>query len=216
MARRLRVDFAGAIQHVTARGVARSAIYLAEIERRSFLTTLAETLARQDWTLIAYCLMGNHYHLLLRTEKANLAVGMKYLNACHAQRFNGWHDRPGHLFGGRYWSTVVEDESHLIEAGRYIALNPVRARLCREPERWRWSSYRATIGLDRSPSYLDPATLLAPFGPTPERAQRAFRAYVDDAIAAEAGCKGNMKGSDPRSAQTPGPLASAAPVSRPT
>jgi REP element-mobilizing transposase RayT len=186
MARRPRIDFAGAIQHVTTRGVARGPIYLAEIERRAFLTTLAMTIDQHNWTLIAYCLMGNHYHLLLRTERANLAIGMKYLNACHAQRFNRMHDRPGHLFGGRYWSTVVEDESHLIEAGRYIALNPVRAKLCREPERWRWSSYRATIGLEQPPSYLDPSLLLAPFGATTQRARRAFRAYVDDAITAQA------------------------------
>ncbi len=172
---------------MTTRGVARNPIYLAEIERQSFLATLATTVTQHRWTLIAYCLMGNHYHLLLRTEDANLAVGMKYLNACHAQRFNLRHDRPGHLFGGRYWSTVVGDESHLTEVGRYIALNPVRAGICREPARWRWSSYRATIGLDRPPSYLDPTTLLAPFGPTPERARRAFRAYVEDAIAAHSG-----------------------------
>ena len=158
---------------------------------------LAATVDRHGWAVHAYCLMDNHYHLLLHTPEANLAAGMQQLNANHAQRFNRLRNRPGHLFQGRYASSLVDSEAHLIQSARYIALNPVRAGLCPTPERWRWSSYRATIGLDPGPEVLDPSTLLGPFGSPDDRARRGFQAFVEDAMTAVVGGLRNVKGSDP-------------------
>ena len=154
MARPLRLEFAGALYHVTARGDGREDIYRADGDRRLFLDVLAEVWERCNWTVHAYCLMTNHYHLLVETPDANLAKGMRQLNGVYTQRFNRTYERVGHVFQGRYKAILVQKETYLLELARYVVLNPVRARMVRRAGDWPWSSYRAMVGEAAAPEWL--------------------------------------------------------------
>lgn len=178
MARPLRIEFPGAIYHVTARGNARTAIYHDEADRKVFLTTLGETVTRFGWRCHAYCLMDNHYHLLVETPEANLSRGMRQLNGVYTQRFNRRHGQVGHTFQGRYKAIAVERESYLLELARYIVLNPVRARMLKHPGRYRWSSYAATVGAVPQPSWLSTDWILGQFARTRSVAQRRYAEFV--------------------------------------
>ena len=181
MARPLRIEFPGAVYHVTARGDGRQAIFRDDADRESFLAILGNAVSLRKWVCHAYCLMGNHYHLVIETPEANLSRGMRSLNGEYTQAFNRRHRRPGHVFQGRYKAVVVEKESHLLEVCRYVVLNPVRARGmgAKRPENWVWSSYRATAGLAGVPSFLSTAWVLARFGRGRAAAQARFRAFVE-------------------------------------
>ena len=148
MSRPLRVEFSGALYHVTSRGNARSDIYLQDADRRVFLDLLEVTCKQFNWAVHAYCLMSNHYHLLVETPDANLAKGMRHLNGVYTQKFNQMHRRVGHLYQGRYKAIIVQRETYLLELSRYIVLNPVRARMVHSAEQWPWSSYRSCAGLE--------------------------------------------------------------------
>jgi len=147
MARPLRIEFAGAIYHVTSRGNGRQRIFLDDRDNRLFLELLGNTLERFQWVCHAYCLMVNHYHLMIETPEANLSKGMHHLNASFSQAHNKRHGAVGHLLQGRFKSIVVDRESYLLELARYVVLNPVRAGMVARPEDWPWSSYRHTAGL---------------------------------------------------------------------
>ena len=164
MARPLRIEFPGAVYHVTSRGNARAPIFLGDPDRHLFLDTLGDVVEQHRWLCHAYCLMTNHYHLLLETPEANLSRGMRQLNGLYTQRFNRRHDRVGHIFQGRFKGILVERESHLLELARYVVLNPVRAGMVCAPEDYRWSSLRATLGLARAPAWLALRMLLESFG----------------------------------------------------
>jgi putative transposase len=178
MARPLRIEYEGGVYHITARGNAGKEIYLEDGDREHFLEILGSSVERFHWICHAYCLLGNHYHLLLETPEPNLSRGMQYLNGVYTQWFNRHHARYGHLFQGRFKSIVVEKESYLLELARYIVLNPVRAGLVRSARDWRWSSYRATSGQAGTPEFLATDWLLAQFADTREPAIRAYRAFV--------------------------------------
>jgi putative transposase len=178
MARPLRIEYEGGLYHITARGNAGTEIYLEDGDREHFLEILGSSVKRFHWICHAYCLLGNHYHLLLETPEPNLSRGMQYLNGVYTQWFNRRHARYGHLFQGRFKSIVVEKDSYLLELARYIVLNPVRAGLARSARDWRWSSYRATSGQADTPEFLTTDWLLAQFGNTREAAIRAYRAFV--------------------------------------
>jgi len=151
MARPIRLEFSGALYHVTARGNARQDIYVDDKDRRYFLETLSYCTKTYHWQCHAYCLMSNHYHLLIETGDANLSKGMRHLNGVYAQYFNTRHKRVGHLLQGRFKAILVEKESYLLELARYIVLNPVRARMLHSASGWPWSSYRPTAGLAEIP-----------------------------------------------------------------
>ena len=154
MARPLRLEFAGALYHLTARGNARQKIFLDEEDRRCFLEFLGKEVEQQGWLLYAYCLMDNHYHLLLETPEPNLVAGMRRLNGVYTQAFNRRHRRIGHLLQGRYKAILVDKDAYLLELCRYIVLNPVRAKAVKQPAQWRWSSYAATAGRASAPPWL--------------------------------------------------------------
>ncbi len=164
MARPLRIEYPNALYHVMARGNARTRIYGDEADRTAFLTMLARTVDRHELRCHAYCLMTTHYHLVVETPRGNLSRAMHYLNGVYGQAFNRRHDRVGHLFAGRFKSVLIEADSYLLTAARYVVLNPVRAGYCNHPGNWRWSSFRATAGMAPEPAFLQTATLLAPFG----------------------------------------------------
>jgi putative transposase len=178
MARPLRIEFAGALYHVTARGNAQQDIYDDDIDRQQFLSLLNNTVNRYDWYCHAYCLMGNHYHLLIETNTPTLSKGMKFLNGTYTQFFNRQHQRVGHVFQGRYKAILVQKDSYLLELARYIALNPVRAQMVRNAKEWPWSSYRATAGYEENDSSLTTEWILAGFAKTKKVAQQRYQDFV--------------------------------------
>jgi len=178
MSRPLRVEFEGALYHVTSRGNARQNIYEDDTDRHRFLELLAREIHQHRWFCYAYCLMGNHYHLLIETPEANLRRGMARLNGMYSQWFNRRHLRVGHLFQGRYKTILVEKESHFLRLCRYVVLNPVRAGLVARVDQWEWSSYRPTAYGGDSASWLSTNWILSQFGTDSARAQRAYRRFV--------------------------------------
>jgi REP-associated tyrosine transposase len=181
MARPLRLEFPGALYHVTARGNARQLIYRDEEDRRLYLDLLGKEIDQQGWRCYAYCLMDNHYHLLIETPEPNLVAGMRRLNGVYTQAFNRRHRRVGHLFQGRYKAIVVDKDAYLRELCRYIVLNPVRAAAVKSPERWPWSSYRATSGEASAQSWLAVEEVRALF---PGRG--AYQRFVEEGMGQDA------------------------------
>ncbi len=180
MARPLRIEFAGALYHVTARGNERRDIFFSDDDRSQFLDTLGEVCARFNWRCHAFCQMTNHYHLLIETPEANLSRGMRQLNGVYTQQVNRRHRRVGHLFQGRFTGILVQRETYLLELARYIVLNPVRARVVAAAGDWAWSSYRATAGLVHRPPFLTTDWLLSVFGDERDVARKAFERFVAD------------------------------------
>ncbi len=184
MPRPLRLQFPGAVYHLTSRGNAGRAIFADDRDRTCFLGLLAREVEQQRWRCHAYCLMDDHYHLLIETPEANLSRGMGRLNMAYAQGFNRRHGRAGHLFRGRYKAIVVERGSHLLELCRYLVLNPVRAGLVAAPEDWRWSSYRATAFAKGAPDWLTTRWILRRFDAEGTPTRRAYRRFVREGRAA--------------------------------
>jgi putative transposase len=181
VSRPLRVCPPGAVVHVIARGLERGRIVRDDHDRHAFLGDLAVAVRRYQWLCHAYCLMDNHYHLLLEIPLGNLPLGMRHLNGVYAQGFNRRHGRFGYLFQSRYRSILVERESHLLTACRYFVLNPVKAGIVERPEQYRWSSHRATAGLAPPPAFLTTDWILSQFGDDRSEAQAAYRAFVAEA-----------------------------------
>jgi len=178
MARPLRLEFADAVYHVFARGNAKQPIYLDDRDCHTFLSTLWQVCERLDWQVWAFCLLNNHYHLLVKTRAATLARGMRDLNGTYAQAFNRRHDRVGHLFQGRYASRLVDELPYVMQVARYIVLNPIEAKLCRSPEEWRWSSYRITAAGGDKPEGLVTDQVLGLFGDDLRTSTKAYVEFV--------------------------------------
>ena len=185
MARPLRIEYSGAVYHVTSRGDRRKAIYEDDQDRRAFLTVLGDVVERFGWVCYAYCLMGNHYHLVIETPKGNLCKGMRQLNGVFTQALNRRHGKVGHVFQGRYKAILIEKAAYWLEVSRYVVLNPVRAGIVKEPGRWKWSSYNATVGVESAPGWLEVDGLLAQFNDTRGVARRQYRRFVNDGIGRE-------------------------------
>jgi len=146
MPRRGRELVAGGIYHVVARGVEQRDVFLDDTDRLRFLAILETVVTHLRWSCLTYCLMNNHYHLVLKTPEPDLSLGMRDVNGIYARRFNERYRRVGHLFQDRYRARLITRERHLFATVRYIALNPVRAGICSAPDQWEWSSHRAIIG----------------------------------------------------------------------
>lgn len=180
MTRPLRIEFPGAVYHVTSRGNRHAAIFTDADDRRTFLRVLGEATARFNLLCHAYCLMDNHYHLLLETPEANLSRYMRHLNGVYTQTFNLAHHKCGHLLQGRYAAILVSREEHLLEACRYVVLNPVRAGVCDSPAQYTWSSYRATAGLAKAEPFLTTRWILERFATGPIEAAAKYSEFVLD------------------------------------
>ncbi len=180
MARPLRIEFSGALYHLTARGNAQQDIFLHNDDRSDFLKLIENVCNRHHWYCHAYCLMPNHYHLLVETQQPTLSKGMKHLNGVYTQSFNRRHKRVGHVFQGRFKGILVESDAYLLELSRYIVLNPVRAQMVRSAKDWPWSSYRATAGISGAHPCLTMDRVLAGFYKQKKRAQMAYRAFVKE------------------------------------
>ena len=183
MPRRPRTLVPGGIYHVTARGSRGGEIFVdLPVDCTRFLATVAEVVERLGWRCHGYCLIPNHYHLLVETPNADLPVGMHRLNGLYAQWFNRRYAGRGHVFQARFHDVLIESNSHLLEVSRYMPLNPVRAALCADPGQWPWSSFRVIAGVVEPESFLTVDWILSQFGAEPSRARASFRAFVDDGL----------------------------------
>jgi putative transposase len=182
MARRPRYETPDGVVHVSARGNRRQDIYLDLRDRRGFDALLDDVVERFGIRILACCQMRNHYHLVALAERAALSDALHRLNGVYAQAFNRRHGVDGHLFQDRFHGEPVTSEWHLFAVLRYVLLNPVRAGICESPAEWRWSTYRATVGIDPVPRFLDAEWVLALFHPDPVRARAIFAAFVREGI----------------------------------
>ena len=183
MARLHRAQFPGAVYHVMSRGNRKSMIVEDDDDRQTFMHKFGEAARDGRVRVYACCLMGTHYHTLLDTPRGNLSDFMRTLNTEYSKAFNRRHERVGHTFEQRFESIVVQREKYLRRVARYIALNPVKARLCPDAADWHWSTHRATAGLDDAPAwlYLDWLRWAFRADGLPE-AQRSYHAYVGDPV----------------------------------
>lgn len=175
MSRPLRLELAGGLYHVTSRGDGREDICRSDADRQAWLDVLGQVCMRFNWVCHAWCLMTNHYHILIETPEANLSQGMRQLNGVYTQRFNRAHARVGHVFQGRYKAILVERDGYLLELARYVVLNPLRAGMVKRLEAWPWSSYLATCGQASAPEWVQTDWILAQFG---RQRASAIRKYV--------------------------------------
>lgn len=154
MSRPLRLEFVGALYHITSRGNDRKNIFFEETDFELFINILSDVCHSYHCSVHAYCLMSNHYHLLLETSNPNLSKIMRQLNGVFTQSMNRKHRHVGHLFQGRYKAILVDKEAYLLEVSRYIVLNPVRAKMVNSPDEWLWSNWHNMVGRKESPSWL--------------------------------------------------------------
>ncbi len=185
MARPLRIEYPGALYHVTSRGDRQEPIFDDDRDRTAFLNVLGEVVSRFRWQCHAYCLMGNHYHLMIETPGGDLSKGMRQLNGVFTQWSNRRHQRSGHLFQGRYKAILVDRDTYFLELARYIVLNPVRARMVKHPRQWPWSSYGAMTGKSAAPAWLTIDVLLAEFGRSRRSARRKYQQFVEEGMGKE-------------------------------
>lgn len=179
MARPLRIEYDGAVYHVTSRGNKRNSIFNDDTDRLTFLDILYKVNKRYNFHCHAYCLMGNHYHLLIETPDGNLSKGMRQLNGVYSLGFNKRHKTVGHVLQGRYKAILIQRERHLLEVCRYVVLNPVRAKIVTGPEQWKWSSYRPTAGFEKSHQCLEREWILGQFARRKKTAEGKYKEFVE-------------------------------------
>lgn len=177
MSRPLRIEYPGAWYHVMNRGRRKEDIFLDQDDYSQFLEVLKEASRMWNLRVSAYCLMSNHYHLLIQTPDGNLSRCMRHINGVYTQRFNRKHELDGQLFRGRYKAVLVEEDEHLIELLRYIHRNPIRANMVDDPEDYKWSSHRDYLDLTQT-QWLYRDNLLNMFSASPKRAHAAYRDFV--------------------------------------
>jgi REP element-mobilizing transposase RayT len=182
MAQRPRLEVPGGFFHITSRGNRGQPIFLVLGDYHHFLELLVKTTKAAEWPVFAYCLMTNHYHLLVQTQLPNLSQTMQRLNSTYAHWFNRRHGMEGHLFRNRFYSGLVDSEWHLLAAARYIVLNPVRARLCHAPQDWRWSSYAETLAGGIT-GMIARERLLSYFGTAEDDGRAGYREFVREGVA---------------------------------
>ena len=182
MPRPPRIEYPGALYHVTSRGNKKETIFKTDEDRLLFLNFLYTNTRSFDWVCHAYCLMDNHYHLLIETRNPNLSIGMRQLNGNYTRNYNTRHDTIGHLFQGRFKAFILEKEAYFLEVARYIVLNPVRAGMVIHPSEWDWSSYNATVTGSGAQQCLDSAFLLSLFSSNLSEARRRYGCFIQDGI----------------------------------
>jgi len=185
MARPLRIAYPGAFYHVTSRGNEQKDVFKSQRDREKFLEYLASATERYGAVIHVYCLMSNHYHLLLETPAGNLSQIMRHINGAYTTYFNIKRKRSGHLFQGRFKAILVEADEYATELSRYIHLNPVRTGMAERPEDYRWSSYRSYIGQNAAPEWLKMGMIHGYFGKKAEEAGKKYRTFVVDLLGTE-------------------------------
>ena len=182
MSRPLLLELSGGLYHVTSRGDRREDIYLDDFDRALWLEVLSQVCERYNWAIHAWCQMTNHYHLVIETAEGNLSAGMRQLNGVYTQRVNSRHRRVGHVFQGRFKAILVERDSYLLELARYVVLNPVRAGMVKQVQKWKWSSYPAMVGTVSRPAWLQTEWLLGQFGSARVRQIERYVEFVQEGV----------------------------------
>ena len=182
MSRPLRIELAGGLYHVTSRGDRREAIYGDDQDRTDWLAVLGDVCSRFNWRCHAWCQMTNHYHIVVETPEPNLSKGMRQLNGVYTQASNHRHGLVGHLFQGRFKAILVERDAYLLELARYVVLNPVRAAMVSQAGDWPWSSYRAMVGAEPAPVWLEIDWVLGQFGEERAQARAGYAAFVRQGV----------------------------------
>ena len=185
MARPLRIEYSGALYHVTSRGNDLGDIFLNDSDRNIWLQLFADVCMRYKWLCHSYCLMTNHYHIVIETTDANLSKGMRHLNGVYTQKFNYHHNHVGHVFQGRYKAILVEKESYLLELCRYVILNPVRAGMTKFPDEWAWTSYSAICGRAEAKQWLVVEQLLHLLGTSRKDSIVAYIDYIAGGLSSD-------------------------------
>jgi putative transposase len=185
MARPLRIEYPGAFYHVTSRGNEQKDIFKSQKDREKFLSYLESAVVRYGATIHAWCLMSNHYHLLMETPAGNLSQIMRHINGAYTTYFNLKRKRAGHLFQGRYKAILVEADEYATELSRYIHLNPVKAGIVAKPDDYQWSSYRIYIGQSEAPDWLKTDFILGYFGRKAPDAKNKYLKFVEDLLVKE-------------------------------
>jgi REP element-mobilizing transposase RayT len=184
MTRPLRIEYPGAFYHVINRGNAGEKIFKSKRDKEKFLEYLEKAVERFSIIIHTYCLMDNHYHLLMETSQPNLSVATQWINVSYAVYFNRKRQRSGHLFQGRFKAILIDADEYLKQISRYIHLNPVRAKIAEAPADYQWSSHRAFIGVEKPPHWLETKWLLSQFGRRKKVAISSYRGYVEEVEAA--------------------------------
>lgn len=182
MARPLRIEYPGALYHITSRGNEQQDIFRDDKDRERFLGYLETAVGRYKGVIHVYCLMSNHYHLLLSTPEGNLSQIMRHINGGYTTYFNKRHNRAGHLLQGRYKAILVDADAYAAELSRYIHLNPVRAGIAGKPDKFKWSSYAAYTGKAAAPRWLKTDWLFQYFGIKTAEARKAYQYFVKAAL----------------------------------
>jgi len=185
MARPLRITYPGAFYHVTSRGNEQKDLFKSQRDREKFLEYLESATERYGAVFHAYCLLSNHYHLLIETPEGNLSQIMRHINGAYTTYFNVKRKRAGHLFQGRFRAILVEADEYATVLSRYIHLNPVRAGMVARPEDYRWSSYRSYIGQKTEIEWLKIDYILGYFGNRGKDAGKKYRTFVEELIGQE-------------------------------
>ncbi|MBI3755959.1 MAG: transposase [Deltaproteobacteria bacterium] len=185
MARPLRIQYSGAVYHITSRGNEKKPIFKDDKDRSIFLNILKDVNKRHNWLCHAYCLMDNHYHLIIETLDGTLSRGMRQLNGVYTQTLNKRHRRVGHIFQGRYKAILIDKENYLLEAYRYVVLNPVRAKMVEAPEEWKWSSYRGTAGIETPHLSVTTDWILGQFGTKKGLAEKRYMQFIREGVEKE-------------------------------
>ncbi|MBI5115536.1 transposase [Candidatus Poribacteria bacterium] len=184
MARPLRIEYEGAVYHITARGNEKKAIFRDEADYETFLELLKQLPERFAVVIHGYVLMTNHYHILVETPQPNITRAMHYLNSTYTGYFNRVHRHAGHVLQGRYKAFLIQKDRYLLAVSRYIHLNPVRAGLVARPEAYKWSSYSQYLGRRRADGWLSRAWVLEQYSKDPAQARRLYRRFVEEGIQA--------------------------------
>jgi|SRR5947209_6761571 len=179
MPRALRIEYPNAIHHVTMRGNRRLPVFEIRNDFEVYLATLSKVASRQCWRVLSYCLMPNHLHLLIHTPTPNLSEGMRLLSGTYTRMYNDVRGVPGHVFQGRFKNQLVRADEHLLTAFAYIALNPVKPGLCRDPLDWEWSAHRELAGVVPTPwPRVVAEDALASFGENRDAARLRYVGFV--------------------------------------
>jgi len=178
MSRPVRIEFPGANYYVTSRGNGEAAVFVDDVDRAVFLNVIETVVSRFEWLIHSYVLLDNHYHLVVECPNANLSKGMRQLNGVYTQHFNRRHGVEGSLFQGRFKSILFEKHSYLLPLCRHVVLNPIRCDLTTSPQKYRWSSYRAHIGLVKKAKWLSTDSVLEKFGKREKDNQKKYRDFV--------------------------------------
>jgi len=187
MARPLRIEYEGAFYHIVQRGTERKSVFKEDKDKQRFLAYLETTFLRYRSICHAYCLMDNHYHLIIETPGANITKIMHYLNTSYAVYFNTKYRRVGPLYQGRFKSIIVQADEYLHHLSRYIHLNPVRAKIDEDPVKYKWSSYNSYLGKNKKPAWLEIGFVMSNFGKKIAPARKRYREYVLGGIGKEVG-----------------------------